>query len=65
MKSGYLIFARKEYPQPLECLGTLTVENDSAARDELSRIARESFGEGWIEMVAIPETAAIRVIPME
>ncbi|MEK7311318.1 MAG: hypothetical protein AAB382_05045 [Chloroflexota bacterium] len=65
MKSSYLIFARKEYQQPLECLGTLTVDNESATRDELSRIARESFGEGWIEMAAIPETAALRVIPME
>ena len=32
---------------------------------ELARRAREQFGdEGWVEMVALPESAILRVIPM-
>ncbi|MBM4423794.1 MAG: hypothetical protein FJ030_10425 [Chloroflexi bacterium] len=58
----FLIFGRKEYQQPLEYLGAITVESGP---DELSRIARERFGEGWLEMVAAPESSVVRVIPME
>lgn len=61
----YLVFARKEYQQPLECLGEAAIESESAAQDELMRITRERFGEGWIEMVAVPESAVVRIIPME
>lgn len=66
--ANYLIFARKEYQQPLEHIGALTVENGSKAAPtiELARRAREQFGgEGWVEMIAIPEAATLRVIPME
>lgn len=65
----YMIFARKEYPQPLEQIGKLMIERGALAGDaptaELARRAREQFGdEGWVEMVALPETAILRVIPM-
>lgn len=65
----YLIFARKAYQQSLEYLGQLAVEkatSSEAPAAELARRAREQFGgEGWLEMVAIPEEAALRVIPVE
>ncbi len=70
LSANYMIFARKEYQQPLEHIGALTVEigstPDDALTTELLPRAREQFGgEGWVEMVAIPETAVVRVIPME
>jgi hypothetical protein len=64
----YMIFARKEYTQPLEHIGMVTVENGptSAPTADLVRRAQEQFGgEGWVEMIAIPEAATLRVIPME
>ena len=64
MEIGYLIFARKEYQKPLECLGRLALREGQ--NDELGRFARERFGAAeWIEMIAIPETAVLRVIPMD
>ena len=68
LSANYMIFARREYQQPLEHIGTVTVENSPtpAPTAELARRAREQFGgEGWVEMVAIPEAAMLRVIPME
>ncbi|MBI3362413.1 MAG: hypothetical protein HY023_15035 [Chloroflexi bacterium] len=65
--ASYLIFARKEYQKPLEWIGRLSAPaNESVmTQAELRRRAREAFGdEGWVEMVAIPETAILRVIPM-
>ena len=65
----YLIFARKEYQQPLEWIGKLTVENGSAAAaptaDLIERARGQFGGEGWVEMIAIPDKAVVRVIPME
>jgi hypothetical protein len=66
----YLIFARKAYHLPLEWIGQLLVENGalptSAETAELARRARDQFGaEGWVEMVAIPAAAAVRVMPMD
>ena len=61
----YLIFARKAYPQPLECIGALKLAVD-APKAELDQRAREQFGaEGWVEMVAIPDKSIVRVIPLE
>ena len=67
---AYLIFARKVYQQPLEAIGQLTVESAAppaaAAPADLARRAREQFGaEGWVEMVAIPASAVVRVIPTD
>jgi hypothetical protein len=67
---NYLIFARKAYQQPLEWIGQLATESGTPAADaetaELARLAREQFGaEGWVEMVAIPASAVVRVIPMD
>ncbi len=63
--TDYLVFGRKAYEQPLELLGQVRVEGE--APEETSRLveqARRQFGvEGWIEMIAIPHSAAVRVIP--
>jgi hypothetical protein len=62
----YLIFARKEYEQPLELLGRLRLEG---AADEgetrLANQARGQFGsEDWIEMIAVPEIVIAQVLPV-
>ena len=64
--TDYLIFARKAYPQPLELLGPIRVEAEPPVdKPRLVEQMRQQFGlEGWIEMIAIPQTAAIRVIPI-
>jgi hypothetical protein len=66
----YLIFARKAYQQPLEWIGQLLVESGATPAEaetaELAGRARKQFGsEGWVEMVAIPASAVVRVIPMD
>ncbi len=68
----YLIFARREYQQPLEWIGTLSFDGDPfaplsgpAREAELDRRARERFGSEWLEMIAVPRPAALQVIPME
>ena len=62
----YLIFARKAYERPLELLGQVRVDGEPPNnKPRLVEQARQQFGlEGWIEMIAIPQTAAIRVIPI-
>ncbi len=64
--SDYLIFARKAYQQPLELLGQLRVEGQGEeGQGQLVELARQQFGvEGWIEMIAIPQAAITRVIPV-
>ncbi len=64
--SDYLIFARTAYQQPLELLGELRVDGQAQADNtRLIELARRQFGvEGWIEMIAIPRAATIRVIPV-
>jgi hypothetical protein len=66
----YLIFARKAYQRPLEWIGQLLAESGATPAEaetvELARRARDQFGgEGWVEMVAIPASAVVRVIPMD
>ncbi len=63
--TDYLVFARREYQQPLELLGQMRVDGPLPAdRPRLADQARRQYGlEGWIEMIAIPQTALIRVIP--
>lgn len=62
--TDYLIFARREYQQPLEWIGTVALDGQ-APEAELDRRARERFGDEWLEMVAVPQPAALQVIPME
>jgi hypothetical protein len=62
----YLIFARKEYQEPLELLGQLRVEGEADMREtRVVNQARGQFGgEGWIEIVAIPQSVIAQVIPV-
>lgn len=68
---GYLIFARREYQRPLEWIGRLPDDGEDGHQDvqafeAVQRQARERFGsDEWIEMVAVPERALVRVIPLE
>jgi hypothetical protein len=63
----YLIFARREFQRPLEWIGRLQGEGQGdGAVESVQRHALERFGEAkWIEMVAVPERALVRVIPLE
>ncbi|MCC6187838.1 MAG: hypothetical protein IT318_02295 [Anaerolineales bacterium] len=61
----YLIFARKAYQHPLALLGQLRVEGAAGGLRRLLEQACEQFGrEGWIEMIAIPQSAVTQVIPI-
>ena len=64
--TDYLVFGRRAYQQPLELLGTTRVE--AAPPDDRASLvaqARKQYGsDGWIEMIAIPRSADIRVIPV-
>jgi hypothetical protein len=62
----YLIFARKEYREPLELRGQLQVEGEADVREtRLINQARGQFGgEGWIEIIAIPQSAVAQVLPV-
>ena len=64
--TDYLIFARKTYHQPLELLGPLRVEGKAEANQtRLTELAPGQYGkEGWIEMIAIPQSAIAQVIPV-
>jgi hypothetical protein len=64
--TDYLIFARRAFQQPLELLGALRVEDEAQAGEpRLAEQARGQFGQGdWIEMIAIPRTAVVQVIPV-
>ena len=68
---GYLIFARREFQRPLEWIGRLQDDGaggdqDDQAAESVQRQALERFGDAeWIEMVAVPERALVRVIPLE
>ncbi|MGH2521071.1 MAG: hypothetical protein ACRDH2_01090 [Anaerolineales bacterium] len=65
LSANYLIFARRAYQQPLEWIGDLRFDVEPTP-EALDQRAREQFGgESWVEMVAIPEAAIVRVIPME
>jgi hypothetical protein len=51
----YLVFGRTDYAEPLALLTTM--ESDAApARHDLD------VGDGWLELVAVPETEAIWVV---
>lgn len=67
----YLIFARREYQHPLEWIGRLQDDKVSGGRgdqdaESVQRQALQRFGDAeWVEMVAVPERALVRVIPLE
>lgn len=67
----YLIFARREYQSPLEWIGRLQGEEVNGGQGDqaaelVQRLALQRFGDAeWIEMVAVPERALVRVIPLE
>ena len=46
----YLVFARAEYDEPLEHRGDVEAPGD----DEAAKIARERYGEDWLEMSLVP-----------
>ena len=50
----YLVFARAEYDQPLEHRGDV----DAAGDEEAARLARERYGEDWLEMSLVPVSKA-------
>lgn len=52
----YDLYGRKEYVDPLQYVR-------SVPGGELEDLAVE--GEGWVELVAFPASAAVRVIPWE
>lgn len=58
---NYLVFARKTAEDALAALGTVTAEADAAAAAH----AKSSFGEDWLEMIAIPESVAAWAIREE
>jgi 1,2-phenylacetyl-CoA epoxidase PaaB subunit len=46
----YLVFARAEYDKPLEHRGDVEAPGD----DEAAKLARERYGEEWLEMSLVP-----------
>lgn len=64
--TDYLIFARRTYQEPLELLGPLRVEGEEEG--DQTRLIEQTCGQfgkdGWIEMIAIPESSMARVIPV-
>lgn len=52
----YHVYGRKAYPEPLEYV-------KSVPAADLDALA--AGDEGWVELIAFPASAAIRVIPWE
>jgi 1,2-phenylacetyl-CoA epoxidase PaaB subunit len=50
----YLVFARTEYDEPLEHRGDVEAGSD----EEAAKLARERFGEDWLEMSLVPVSRA-------
>ena len=50
----YLVFARAEYDQPLEHRGDV----EAAGDEDAARLARERYGEDWLEMSLVPVSKA-------
>ena len=49
-----MVFARAEYDQPLEHRGDV----EAAGDEEAARLARERYGEDWLEMSLVPVSKA-------
>ena len=52
----YDLYGRKEYADPLQYVRSVP----AAELDDL-----EANDEGWVELIAFPESAAVQVIPWE
>ena len=63
--TNYLIFARKEYQQPLEMIGVLEFDGDPTEAELDTRARTEFGGGGWLELIAVPESVITHVIPAE
>ncbi len=60
----YLVFARSEYAEPLRHQGDLEVPGGA----DPAALARARFGDGWVELVLVPESAiewVMREAPVE
>lgn len=58
----YQIFGRRIYDQPLQYIDKLSVTDSNT----LEQNALQRVGEtGWVELIALPESAIIQVIPQE
>lgn len=50
----YFVFARKKADEPLTAVGELTAES----KDAVAAAAQSQFGAEWLELVAVPASAA-------
>jgi hypothetical protein len=53
----YLVFARREYDEPLAHQGEIVC----AVGEDAAALALARFGDNWLELVLIPEDAVERV----
>ena len=49
---NWVIFGRREYKEPLTCIGTLGVERG----EDVSGATKREHGDEWLELIAIPES---------
>jgi hypothetical protein len=56
----FLVFARKKADDALTAIGTI-----SASGDAIADTVRARFGDDWLEMIAIPKSAATWAIEEE
>ncbi len=50
----YMVFARTEYDEPLEHRGDVEAADD----EDAAKLARERYGEEWLEMSLVPVSKA-------
>jgi len=55
----YHLYGRKTYPQPLTFIGRLEIEEATGLKGAALQLAGEN---GWIEMIAIPESSIMPII---
>ncbi|MFN8177363.1 MAG: hypothetical protein U0167_05515 [bacterium] len=48
----WVVFARREYKEPLTCIGTVEL----ARGEDVKAAAKREHGDSWLELVAIPES---------
>jgi hypothetical protein len=48
----WVVFARREYKEPLTRIGTLEL----AHGEDVKGAAKREHGESWLELVAVPES---------
>lgn len=61
-KQTYHVFGRKSYPESLQYVQQLTLSDTETLKEE----ALQGTGDDdWVELIAFPETAVIRVIPQD